>query len=248
MPAEVHLVPCLADNYAFLVRDRASGQVAAVDTPDASAILRELQRRGWQLNTILNTHWHGDHIGGNAQLAEETGATIIGPQEVADISSVDRIVRDGDEVPIGDTCFHVLGTEGHTLGHISYVSAADRIAFVGDTLFAMGCGRVLEGTHAQMWGSLMKLASLAEDVKVYCAHEYSAANARFALSVDTSQPVIERARAIDVMRARGEATVPTTIGAERSTNPFLRAAILRPEMSPTEAFALIRSAKDQFNG
>ena len=246
MPLEIHLVPCLEDNYGFLVRDEVSGEVAAVDTPDGDAILAALDRLGWRLSTILNTHKHHDHIGGNEQLRRQTGAKVVGPAEVTLRTHVDQIVAGGDRIELGETSFEVLDTGGHTLNHVSYFSDRDRVAFVGDTLFAMGCGRLFEGTAEQMWASLSRLAALPDDTRVYCAHEYTVANTCFALTVDSSPAVATRADRIFEARVRGEATVPTTIGLERDTNPFLRAPALHPRMPPAEAFAVIRAAKDVF--
>jgi hydroxyacylglutathione hydrolase len=249
MALTVHQFPCLSDNYGFLVRDEASGKIATIDTPDAEAILAELDRQGWALDLILNTHWHPDHAGGNEALKKATGATIAGPAEVTRIAPLDRVVRDGDVVLLGDTRFDVIDSGGHTLGHIAYHDAADAIAFVGDTLFALGCGRLFEGTPEQMWESLSRVAALPDRTTVYCAHEYTASNARFALSVDDDPALKTRAEAVFAARDRGEATVPTTIGAEKATNPFLRAPLLRPNAaSPAEAFAEIRAAKDNFKG
>lgn len=245
----VHQFPCLSDNYGFLVRDEASGKVATVDTPDADAILAELGKLGWSLDMILNTHWHPDHAGGNAALKAVTGATIAGPAEVTRIAPLDRMLADGDVVTLGETRFTVIDTGGHTLGHISYHDAEDAIAFVGDTLFALGCGRLFEGTAEQMWDALGRLTALPDETTVYCAHEYTASNARFALSVDTSPAVAARAEAVFEARARDEATVPTTIALEKATNPFLRAPHLRPgAATPAQAFAEIRAAKDGFKG
>src|SRR5262249_50663924 len=148
-----------------------TGDAACIDTPEAGAILRELKKLGWTLKLILNTHWHPDHAGGNAEIVAATGATIVGPKEVTRISSLDREVVDGDEVMLGQTRFQVIESGGHTLGHIAYYDAADHVAFVGDTLFALGCGRLFEGTPEQMWTSLQRLAALPDDTKVYCAHE-----------------------------------------------------------------------------
>jgi len=250
MPLTVHQFPCLSDNYGFLVRDEATGKAACIDTPDADAILGELAKLGWTLDLILNTHWHPDHAGGNARIKAETGCTVIGPGEVERIGTApDRVVDEGDVVLLGDTTFEVLNTGGHTLGHITFYDAEGRIAFVGDTLFALGCGRLFEGTPQQMWTSLQKLAALPEDVTVYCAHEYTAANARFALSVDGDAALKARADRIFSARERGEWTVPTTIGLEKATNPFLRAPLLRPDIAdPAEAFGAVRAAKDSFQG
>ena len=248
MPLTVRLVPCLEDNYGFLLRDEESGEVASVNSPDPDPILQALDELGWSLTTIFNTHKHGDHIGGNEVLRQRTGAKVIGPLEVAERTHVDRVVGDGDKATLGGTEFEVLDTGGHTLGHISYFSPGAKAAFVGDTLFAMGCGRLFEGTPEQMWTSLSRVAALPEDTRVYCAHEYTAANARFALTVDSSRDVAERAETIFAARARQEPTIPTTIGLERRTNPFLRAPALCPDLKPAEAFAAIRRAKDQFRG
>ena len=251
MPITVRQFPCLTDNYGFLVRDEASGLVACIDTPDADAVLRELDQAGWRLALILNTHWHPDHAGGNAAVQAATGATIVGPAEVRKISALDREVVGGDVVTLGDARFEVLETGGHTLGHISYYDAVDGAAFVGDTLFVMGCGRLFEGEPAQMWTSLNRLAALPEDTVVYCAHEYSEANAHFALSVDASPQVQARAETVFELRRQGRATVPSTIGMERRTNPFLRASELAGAVGvtggdPVEAFAALRAAKDSF--
>jgi hydroxyacylglutathione hydrolase len=253
MPLTVHQFPCLEDNYGFLIRDEASGLAACVDTPDARAILRELERLGWKLALILNTHWHPDHAGGNAEVQAATGALVVGPAEVTRIASLDRDVRGGDHVMLGETRFEVIESGGHTLGHIAYYDAVDGIAFVGDTLFALGCGRLFEGKPDQMWASLQRLAGLPDDTRVYCAHEYTAANARFALSVDDDPAVKARAEAVFAARQRGEPTVPTTIGLEKATNPFLRAPQLAarigaPREPAYEAFAAVRAAKDGFKG
>lgn len=254
MPITVHQFPCLSDNYGFLVQDEATGLAACIDTPDAGAILRELDGLGWKLALILNTHWHPDHAGGNAEIKAATGASVVGPQEVERIGQApDRVVAGGDVVMLGDTRFEVIESGGHTLGHIAYYDAADHTAFVGDTLFALGCGRLFEGTAEQMWASLQRLAALPGDTTVYCAHEYTASNARFALSVDDDPVLKARAEEIFAARERGEWTVPTTIALEKATNPFLRAPQLALRMglagsSDPEAFAAVRAAKDSFKG
>jgi len=250
MPLQVHQFPCLSDNYGFLIRDEATGQAACIDTPDAAAILRELKTLGWTLTHILNTHWHPDHAGGNAEIKAATGCQVVGPAEVERIGAApDRVVVDGDVVMLGETRFEVLDTGGHTLGHITFHDAADQIAFVGDTLFALGCGRLFEGTPQQMWTSLAKLTALPDATAVYCAHEYTASNARFALSVDADPRLKARAAAIFAAREKGEWTVPTSIGLEKATNPFLRAPLLRPDIAdPAEAFGAVRAAKDSFKG
>lgn len=251
MSITVHQFACLTDNYGFLVRDNASGLVACIDTPDADAVLDELARLGWSLNYIFNTHWHPDHAGGNAAIKAKTGALVIAPPEVEKTSAIDRVVAGGDIVDLGETRFEVIETGGHTLGHIVYYSAQAGVAFVGDTLFPMGCGRLFEGTPDQMWASLSRIAALPPETVVYSAHEYTLANARFALSVDKGEAVAARAEAVADARSRGEATVPTTIAEERATNPFLRAPLLLGEAGkadPVAAFARIRAAKDVFAG
>ena len=250
MTLEVRQFPCLSDNYGFLIRDAATGTTATIDTPDADAILAELEKSGWgRLDYVFNTHWHPDHAGGNARLKAETGCAVVGPGEVRRIEApLDREVSGGETVMLGDTALRVIATPGHTLGHIAYVSDADAMAFVGDTLFALGCGRLFEGSPEQMWSSLQALAALPPETRVYCAHEYTAANARFALSVDADPAVRARAEAVFAAREHGEPTVPTTIGEELATNPFLRAPALRPDLQPADAFAALRAAKDVFAG
>jgi hydroxyacylglutathione hydrolase len=253
MPLIVRQFPCLSDNYGFIIRDEASGLTACIDTPDASAILAALEREGWDLDFIFNTHWHPDHAGGNVAIQATTGALVVGPAEVTRIAPLDRTVGGGDVVDLGETRFEIIDCGGHTLGHIAYFDAADGIAFVGDTLFALGCGRLFEGTPRQMWDSLTRLAALPDDTTVYCAHEYTASNARFALSVDPDPALKRRAEAIFAARARGEPTVPTTIALEKATNPFLRAPRLAAAMGAAgradhEAFATVRAAKDVFRG
>ena len=248
MPITIHQFPCLQDNYGFLVRDAASGMVASIDSPDADAITAAAQAQGWGIDLVLNTHWHPDHAGGNAALKDRFGALLIGPEEVQAHFPVDRVVGDGDHVDLGDTRFAVIATGGHTLGHICYHDPANGVAFVGDTLFPLGCGRLFEGTPQQMWTSLSRLAALPGDTVVYSAHEYTMANGRFALSVDGSAALAARMEAVEAARARDEPTVPTTIAAEIATNPFLRAPHLREGLAPADAFAEIRALKDVFKG
>ena len=253
MTLTVRQFPCLADNYGFLVRDDASGQTACIDTPDAGAILAALDREG-----RLESQLHLQHPLAPRprrrqcdEVKAATGAVVIGPAEVTKIAKLDRTVSGGDVVELGETRFDVIESGGHTLGHIAYFDAADGIAFVGDTLFALGCGRLFEGTAEQMWASLSRLAALPEDTTVYCAHEYTASNARFALSVDPNPALKARAEAIFAARERGEPTVPTTIALEKATNPFLRAPYLAAAMGKAgapdfEAFGAVRAAKDAF--
>ena len=242
MALDVRLFPCLSDNYGFLVRDRATGIVATIDTPEADAILGELERSGWgRLDLILNTHWHPHHTQANAALKAATGCEILGPEEVRRAAPLDRVVRGGETVRLGETALEVTDAPGHTLGHIVYRDADGGQAFVGDVLFVLGCGRLFEGVPEQMWSSLQALAAWPDDTVVWCAHEYTASNARFALSLDDRPEMAARAAAIFAARERGQPTVPTTIGAEKAFNPFLRAA-------DAAEFAERRAAKDAFAG
>jgi hydroxyacylglutathione hydrolase len=252
---QIHQFPCLSDNYGFLVHDPASGATAAIDTPDADEILRQAAAKGWRITDIWNTHWHPDHAGGNAAIKAATGARVTGPAEVERIGiGPDRIVTEGDEVALGAVKARVLDVGGHTLGHIAYVLDADKTAFVGDALFALGCGRLFEGTPQQMWTSLQKLAALPDDATLYCAHEYTQSNARFAVSVDPSNTALAaRAAEIDRLRADGKPTVPMTLRIEKDTNPFLRAPLLKSALGleghdDWEAFAEVRKRKDNFKG
>ncbi|MFE9082570.1 hydroxyacylglutathione hydrolase [Brevundimonas sp. NPDC003935] len=242
MTLTVRQFACLSDNYGFLIRDEATGMVATVDTPDAEAILAEIEASGWgRLDLILNTHWHPDHTGGNERLKAETGCEIVGPEEVRRAAPLDRVVVDGDMVRFGETAFEALLSPGHTLGHLVYRSVEDDLAFVGDVIFALGCGRLFEGTAEQMWDSLGRIAAWPETTILYCAHEYTASNARFALSLDDRPEMKAHAEAIFAARERGQPTVPTSVGTERRFNPFLRAA-------DAADFAARRAAKDGFRG
>lgn len=255
MAIEIRQFPCLSDNYGFLIRDEATGTVATIDTPDAAEINRQLDAAGWRLTHILNTHWHPDHAGGNLALKKEWGCHIIGPRgEAEKIPGIDRQVGDGDTVALGGSQANVFDTPGHTLGHIVYYFAEDGAAFVGDTIFAMGCGRLFEGTPAQMWDSLQKIAALPPETKLYCAHEYTQANAKFALSVDPENPALqERSKEVAALRAANTPTVPTTLALELATNPFLRAgdadlqnAIDMTGAGAVDVFAKTRALKDSF--
>ena len=241
MTLSVRQFPCRSDNYGFLVRDEATGMVAAVDTPDAEAILADLAASGWgRLDMILNTHWHPDHTEGNARLKAETGCVIHGPEEVERAAPLDHVVRDGDEVSLGETVFRVTECPGHTLGHVVFHAVREKIAFVGDVIFALGCGRLFEGTPEQMWESLQHIAHWDEATVLYCAHEYTASNARFAVSLSQEPELVAHCEAIFAKRERGEATVPTTVGVEKRFNPFLK-----PDAA---LFAERRAAKDGFSG
>lgn len=255
MALQIHQFPCLSDNYSWLVHEPESNVTAVVDTPEVPAILKALEETGWKLTHILNTHWHPDHAGGNEELKAKTGCQIIGPRaEAARIPAIDCQVGDGDEVKFGHATAKVFDVPGHTAGHIAYWFAQDKVAFVGDTLFALGCGRLFEGTAQQMWTSLQKLMALPPETKVYCAHEYTQSNARFALNVDPDNAaLVARAKEIDAMRAKGIPTVPSTIGLELATNPFLRPTSLSLQRSlgmvgadAVSVFAETRKRKDNF--
>ena len=259
-PIEIHMFPCLRDNYGFLLHDTTAGVTAAVDTPEVEPILGALRDKGWQLTHILNTHHHNDHAGGNLAIKAATGCRIVGPRaDAARIPGIDVEVGEGDEFLLREHAVRVHDTPGHTRGHIVYHLTEDGVAFVGDTLFAMGCGRLFEGTAQQMWSSLQKLMRWPDDTRVYCAHEYTQANARFALSVEPGNAALaRRAREVDAMRAARKPTVPTTIGIEKATNPFLRPASgeIRAAVGLTEpgqgeaglvnVFARTRALKDAF--
>ena len=255
MAIDIAQFPCLGDNYGYLVHDRASGETAAVDTPDADVICDTLDARGWKLTQIWNTHHHFDHTGGNLDLAEKTGCTIVGPAGEAErIPGLDRPLNEGDLVELGATTAQILEVGGHTHGHIAYHLAEAHAVFVGDSLFALGCGRLFEGTPEQMWESLQKLARLPEDTHVYCAHEYTAANAAFAVTIDPDNTALTARHAdITAARAAGKPTVPPQIGLELATNPFLRPAdagirkvLGMPDAADVEVFAEIRRRKDNF--
>jgi len=250
---EVHQFPCLSDNYGFLLHDPASGETACIDTPDADAYLREADAKGWRITQIWNTHWHPDHAGGNAAIKAATGCRITAPAvDAPKIAGIDRKVGHGDTVALGDWTAEVIDVGGHTMGHIAYHLPAAGIAFVGDSLFALGCGRMFEGTPPQFWASLSRLKALPRETLLYCAHEYTQSNARFALHADPDNAELQRyAGEISDRRARGEATVPMPLARELATNPFLRAddETLRARWggaSPAETFALLRAAKDTF--
>jgi len=243
MPLEIARVPVLSDNYVWLVHDPASGDTAAVDPAVADPVLEAAAARGWRIGQIWNTHWHADHTGGNEAIKAVTGCTITGPAaEAARIPTLDRTVAEGDRVRLGAHEAIVMAVPAHTAGHIAYHLPKDGVIFVGDTLFAMGCGRLFEGTPAQMFANMARLAALPPETQVYCAHEYTQSNARYARVAEPDNAAIAaRVIAVDAARARGEATVPTTIALERATNPFMRAQSI-------EALARRRAAKDGFRG
>jgi hydroxyacylglutathione hydrolase len=243
MSLEVIRIPVLSDNYVWLVRESASSAVMVVDPAVADPVLEKAAELGWTITHIWNTHWHPDHTGGNAAIKEATGCVIVGPAAEAErIPTLDIQVRGGDVVLFGATEAHVIDVPAHTAGHIAFHFADDQIAFVGDTLFAMGCGRLFEGTADQMFDNMRKLEALPNDTMVYCAHEYTQSNGRYALTAEPGNAaLIARMNDVDAARARGEPTVPTTIALERATNPFMRAATI-------SELAERRVAKDVFKG
>jgi len=236
-------IAALSDNYIWLVHDPDSGETMVVDPAEADPVLAEADRRGWTIDAIWNTHWHPDHTGGNAAIKQATGAPVIAPAaEAAKIPTADLLVVEGDIVQLGKHAATVLETPAHTAGHITYHFADDAVAFTGDTLFAMGCGRLFEGTAAQMYANMQRLADLPPETCVYCAHEYTLSNARYAqVAEPDNEAIADRLREVEAMRERGEATVPTTIAQERATNPFMRAQSI-------EQFAERRASKDVFRG
>jgi hydroxyacylglutathione hydrolase len=236
---EIVAVPAFADNYIWLVRDEDSGETAVVDPGDAAPALAEAERRGWAITQVWNTHWHPDHTGGNVAIKAATGATVSGPAAET-IQDRDVALAEGDQIRIGNHVGRVIEIPGHTLGHIALVFEDDRIAFVGDTLFAMGCGRLFEGTPQQMYKSLKRLTALADDTALYCGHEYTLANARFAARAEPDNPAIAaRLEQVQQLRSAGQTTLPTTVAEERATNPFVRA-------SGWQDFARLRAEKDSF--
>jgi hydroxyacylglutathione hydrolase len=250
---EVHQFACLDDNYGYLLHDPASGETACIDTPDAAAYLREASAKGWTITQIWNTHWHPDHAGGNEAIKAATGCTVIAPEaEASKIAGIDRTVRQGDTVALGSFAAHVVDVGGHTLGHIAYHLPQASLAFVGDALFALGCGRMFEGSPPQFWASLSRLKALPADTVLYCAHEYTASNARFALHADPDNAALQAyAAEIADKRSRSEWTVPTQLSRELATNPFLRAddPAMQARWGGGDAvatFAALRSAKDSF--
>ena len=254
MPAQTHLFPCLQDNYGVLVHDPASGATAAIDAPEAGPVEAALQAKGWRLTDILVTHHHGDHTGGIATLKARHRCRVVAPEkEAALIPLVDATVREGATVMVGSLVAQVYDTPGHTAGHISYFFGPEKLAFVGDTLFSIGCGRVIEGTPEMMWQSLLKLRNLPDDTRIYCGHEYTQANVRFARTIEPRNAVLAaREKEVDALRAARSPTIPSMLGQEKAANPFLRADL--PELASSvglagspawKVFAEIRERKNR---
>ena len=238
---EIARIPVLSDNYVWLVHEPASGETAVIDPAVAEPVLAEAKARGWRITQIWNTHWHPDHTGGNSAIKAATGALVTGPAaEAARIPTLDRQVGEGDRVALGPIEAEVLEVPAHTAGHIAYHLPSEEVVFVGDTLFAMGCGRLFEGTAEQMHSNLRRLAALPPATRAYCAHEYTLSNGRFAVTVEPGNAALSsRLAEVEAARAAGEATVPTTIALELATNPFMRA-------SSASELGELRRAKDNF--
>jgi len=256
MPAEVHQFPCLTDNFGVLVHDPATGATAAIDVPEAAPVLKALDERGWTLTDILVTHRHGDHVQGIPEVKQRfPKARVLAPAGEADrVPLVDATVREGDVARVGSLQARVIETPGHTIGHIVYFFEAEKLLFAGDTLFSIGCGRVNEAPMAVMWDSLLKIAALPEDTAIYCGHEYTLANAKFALTIEPGNArLIDHMKTVEALRAKGAASLPSTLGLELAINPFLRAE--RPEVqaqlgmagaAAADVFAEIRERKNRF--
>jgi hydroxyacylglutathione hydrolase len=252
---EIHQYPTRSDNYGVLVHDPATEATAAIDAPDAEELLAALHEKGWVLTHILITHHHHDHTAGNAIVKRMTGCTIVGPAlEAGSIPGIDIKVAEGDTIDIGNAKATVIETPGHTRGHISYYFPEDGIVFVGDTLFSVGCGKLLEGDAKMMWGSLQKLMILPPETTLYCGHEYTNNNCRFALTVEPENEALKaRATEVAALAEAGEPALPTTIAQELATNPFLRpsspaiqARLGMEGQELYEIFGEIRRRKDRF--
>jgi hydroxyacylglutathione hydrolase len=248
MALDIRFFPCLQDNYAFLVRDQATGQVATIDTPDADVIASAISGLSWgRLDYIFNTHWHPDHTNGNQALKDRFGCEIFGPQEVTRNAPLDQVIHPGDEVVLGETRFEIMDLRGHTAGQIGYVNRDLKVAFVGDCLFVLGCGRLREGTPKDMWMSLTRLMGLPHDTLIYSAHEYALDNLRFAESLDIHDDLMVQANHLRTLRAQGLPTVPSRLGDEIRANPFLKLPLMEPDIeAQANRFGDLRARKDQF--
>lgn len=255
MPLEIEVFLCRSDNFGVLLHDPHTGQTASVDAPEEAPIVAAANRRGWKISHIFTTHHHSDHVEGNLGLKERFGCEIIGPiNEAVAIPGLDQAVGDGDSFDFAGRPVRVIGTPGHTAGHICYHLPEDKLLFAADTLFALGCGRLFERSAADMWHSLQKLAALPDETAVYFGHEYTLENARFALTIDPDNERLKaRAAEVEALRAEGGFTIPTSIGLEKETNPFLRATdpgirrqLMMETRSNEDVFAEIRQRKDKF--
>ena len=254
MTAEIRLFPCLSDNFGYLIHDPATKATASIDAPEAAPVIKVLAREGWTLTDILITHHHHDHVGGISELKQKFGCRVVAPHDKsAKIADVDLRVKGGDTVKIGGLTARVLETPGHTLDHISYLFEGEKALFAADTLFSIGCGRVFEGNYPMMWDSLLKLRALPDDIRLYCGHEYTAANVKFALTVEPDNPAL-KARAAEVTRLRADnkPTVPTLLADEKKANVFLRAdvpsvaaAVGLAGQSAAEVFRELRERKNK---
>ena len=254
MAAEIRLFPCLSDNFGYLIHDPVTKATASIDAPEAGPIIKALQREGWTLTDILVTHHHADHVGGIAELKSKYDCRVVAPHDKGTaIPLVDERVKEGAVVKVGNLAARVLETPGHTLDHISYVFDADHALFCADTLFSIGCGRVFEGTYPMMWESLLKLRALPNDMKVYCGHEYTASNVKFALAIEANNPALKaRAEEVTRQRAANQPTIPTLIRDEKEANIFLRAdvpsvaaAVGLAGKTPAEVFGELRERKNK---
>jgi hydroxyacylglutathione hydrolase len=254
MAAEIRLFTCLTDNFGYLIHDPATKATASIDAPEAGPIIEALEREGWNLTDILVTHHHHDHVGGIPELKQKYHCRVVAPHDQnVKIANVDQRTANGDVVKVGDLLARVLETPGHTLEHISYVFDSEKALFAADTLFSIGCGRVIEGTHPMMWDSLLKLRALPNDFRLYCGHEYTAANIKFALTVDPNNPALKaRAEEVTKLRAANKPTLPSLLGEEKKANVFLRAD--EPSIAanlhmkgagPAEVFGELRERKNK---
>lgn len=254
MAAEIRLFPCLSDNFGYLIYDPETKATASIDAPEASPIIRALEREGWRLTDILITHHHHDHVGGVAELKQKYKCRVVAPHDKSTkFANVDLRAGQGEVVKVGNLLARVLETPGHTLDHISYVFDNDKALFAADTLFSIGCGRVFEGTYPMMWESLLKLRALPDDFKLYCGHEYTAANVKFALTIEPDNPALKaRAEEVKRLRAENRPTVPTFLGEEKKANVFLRAdepsvaaSVRMKDRSAAEVFGELRERKNK---
>jgi hydroxyacylglutathione hydrolase len=254
MAAEIRLFPCLSDNFGYLIHDPATKATASIDAPEAAPIIAALEREGWTLTDILITHHHHDHVGGVAELKQKYKCRVVAPHDNSTkIANVDLRTKQGDVLKVGSLLARVLETPGHTLDHVSYVFDNEKAVFAADTLFSIGCGRVFEGTYPMMWDSLLKLRALPDDFKLYCGHEYTASNIKFALTIEPENPVL-KARAEEVKRQReaNKPTIPTLLGEEKKANVFLRAdepsvaaSVRMKDRSAAEIFGELRERKNK---